>query len=98
MLRVFNFIAASDGPLLFDDERWATVLRTATLEGKPALDLTTPAGRATYDRLTGAPRDPNSLTTIALENRAHLLERIGAEGIVVTDDNMASEWHPARPP
>ena len=83
VLRVSNFIAASDSPFFFDRDRWKNLLRTMQVEGKPALDLTTPQGQAMYDELAGyidlAPRDAI----------LHYYEPIARD---VTDDNMVVEW------
>jgi len=96
-LRVANFIAVSDGPLTFEPDRWESVLRTAQIDGKPALDLTTASGKKSYDELVDVKLSNSAADPLSVEDRDHLLARIGAGGGVITDDNMRSEWYPTRP-
>jgi spermidine synthase len=90
VLRIANFIAASDGPFQFDRARWRSLLETMQLNGKPVLDMTRDSGKKVHDDLLGfndiAPR------SAILE----YYERIASN---VTDDNMVIEWRePLRYP
>ncbi len=91
VLRVANFIAASDSPTFdFDRERWKHVLRTMTMEGKPVLDLGSASDQRLFDELAGF---------IDIAPRSAILayyEKIASD---VTDDNMRVEWkEPLRYP
>lgn len=91
-LRVYNFMAVADGPLVFDRARWRAVLEGARDGDRPAFDRATPEGREALDELA---RWPDSLdappTDDGLERRASLLARTEGRR-VVTDDNMVPEW------
>ena len=91
VLRVANFIAASDSPTFdFDRERWKHVLRTMTMGGKPVLDLGSASDQRLFDELAGF---------IDIAPRSAILayyEKIASD---VTDDNMKVEWkEPLRYP
>ena len=92
-MRVENFMAVSDKPLVFDSVRWNKVLAEYTIDGKPVLDLNRPDERARFDTLmafaTSASRPPRGF---GLESRESLLARM-PRARVVTDDNMLPEWH-----
>jgi spermidine synthase len=91
-LRVYNFMAAGDSPIVWDRARWDKVLRETKIDGVPAIDMTTEWGRQTYEEQIryadsiDAPPDDESL-----ESRASLLARTQA-ALLVTDDNMVPEW------
>src|SRR5689334_4735190 len=50
-LRVGNFLAVSDSPLTFKQDRWESVVLETTIDGVAALDTTSVSGRATWGRL-----------------------------------------------
>jgi spermidine synthase len=94
-LRVYNFLAVSDSPIVIDKERWQADLRTFSIDGTPVLESEAGDRRvrqllAMMDSLDG--RDgskPGDPTTI--ESGTSLRARLqGAR--MVTDDNMATEW------
>jgi predicted membrane-bound spermidine synthase len=90
-MRVMNFIAVSDEPLDFDPERFARSLRGLTIEGRPAL----PGGEAPREKriaelLEGL--NGGLGTAPQIERRDDALRRL-VRARVVTDDNMAVEWH-----
>jgi predicted membrane-bound spermidine synthase len=92
-MRVYNCLAVSDAPLVFDRARWERVLTETLVAGHAPLDLARPEGRALLarlralpDTLDGPPRDDG------LERRESLLART-RHATIVTDDNMATEWH-----
>jgi len=83
VLKIANFIAAADDPFDFDRERWARILRTMTIEGRPVLDLSRESGRKLYDELLGY----NDIAP-----RWAILEFYAKLAGDVTDDNMRVEW------
>lgn len=93
-MRVYNFMAVSDAPLVFDKERWGRTLATYTVYGERQIDTSTEDGKKTYeellayaDTLRGDPEDHG------LESRDRLLARPEIQAArVVTDDNMVPEW------
>ncbi len=93
-MRVYNFMAVSDAPLVFDKERWGRTLETYSIYGRREIDTGTEEGRKIYedllsyaDTLQAEPEDSG------LESRARLLARPEISAArVVTDDNMVPEW------
>jgi spermidine synthase len=83
VLRIANFIAAADAPFVFDRERWGTILRTMTIEGRPVIDFERESGRKLYEELLGY----NDIAP-----RAAILEHYTRLAADVTDDNMRVEW------
>jgi len=84
-VRVVNFAAVSDAPITFDRRRFREVLSRYTIDGRPALDLTTPQGLRRLEQLTDS---------IDIEDREGVLAKYG-NATLVTDDNMYPEWHPS---
>lgn len=90
VLRISNFIAASDGPFNFDRDRWRWLLETMKVEGKPVLDLTLESDKKIYVELVGY---------IDIAPRSAILEHYTKLASDVTDDNMLIEWRePLRYP
>ncbi len=91
-MRVYNFMAVSDSPLVFDKERWRRTLADYRIDGAPAIDRTSEAGRDFYEGLV-AYADTLNAPPIeqGLESRESILSRTDAAALV-TDDNMVPEW------
>lgn len=92
-LRVENFMAVSDKPVVLDSTRWHDVLAAYAIDGKPVFDLSREPDRMRFDTLmafaTSHTRTPRSF---GLESGPDLLARMPTAR-VVTDDNMLPEWH-----
>jgi len=91
-IRVINFLAVSDSPILLDKDRCLKVLQEYKIDGKTVFDPAqprTPVALAAYmalaDTLRAPPRD------MGLEPGDVLAARLGARHII-TDDNMGAEW------
>lgn len=91
-MRVYNFMAVSDAPLVFDKTRWARTLEDYRIYGEPAIDRTTEDGEKFFqetmeyaDSIEKPPVDEG------LESRESVAARVQA-ALVVTDDNMVPEW------
>jgi hypothetical protein len=90
-LRVTNFLAVSDSPIRFDQERLKAALANYKIDGEPVFDLNNPAHRAALDRLLTLSTDP-----VNLETGDSMRARF--QGVrLITDDNMGVEWR-AIPP
>lgn len=90
--RFENFVAVSDAPISFDRDTWRHVLATATIDGRPALDLAQPRDREVLDGFVSV-IDAAREQWASIEWRDDMLKR--TEGArIVTDDNMACEWEP----
>jgi spermidine synthase len=91
-MRVYNFMAVSDSPLVFDRARWEKTLTSFTFDGVPAIDRSTEDGRRLFDDLvTFADTIDAPPTAEGLESRDSVLARTQLAS-VITDDNMAAEW------
>lgn len=91
-MRVYNCVAVSDSPIVFDKERFRRVLKAYRLDGEAVVDTSTDAGQtlmsdllAYADTLSMPPEDEG------LESRESVLRRT-ASSLVITDDNMVTEW------
>jgi spermidine synthase len=91
-MRVYNFMAVSDAPLVFDKARWEATLASFSFDGVPAIDRSTEDGQRFFEDLLKYPDTillpPESE---GLESRESVLSRTQA-ATVITDDNMAAEW------
>jgi spermidine synthase len=93
-LRVVNFIAVSDSPLVFDEARWKSTLTSATSDGKLLLDPNDARYEAVLRHLLALGRTYSEQERYAIEARESVLRRTEGAGIV-TDDNMRPEFlHP----
>jgi spermidine synthase len=89
-LRVGNFLAVSDRPIVLDRKRWTTALTNYRIDGRPVFDLTNALDR---DRLTQVVEIADQLdgSSGLLESRASILRRTRNTRLI-TDDNMGTEW------
>ncbi|MBZ5610229.1 MAG: spermidine synthase [Acidobacteriia bacterium] len=92
-LRFGGLLAVSDSPIRIDKERWRNILLNYRLEGKPIFD---PAVAEDRDILAGilqiADTLPgNSYRSEGMETRENILRRTQGK-IIITDDNMGTEW------
>ena len=88
--RFENFMAVSDAPITFERDRYRAVLASATVDGKPALDLTNEEDEKALDGFVSIV-DASPLQWASTEPRDAILKRT-AGAPIVTDDNMACEW------
>ena len=95
-LRISNFLAVSDSPIVFDRTRLRAALQAYPIDGRPVFDMSRPADRAALDRIVSLPITrgltipPGGLDQ-TIEPRDSLLDRL--RGLqTVTDDNMGTEW------
>ena len=93
-LRVLNFMAASDAPLVFDADRWERAITSTRSNGQLILDPETELGQRALGSLRALPRTYSATTRIALETRESVLART-PQCSLITDDNMRPEFlHP----
>jgi spermidine synthase len=95
-LRIYNCMAVSDGPLVYDKERWRALLTGFHIQGSPVLDVANEDDRARLDDLVdyadSIRETPPSRE--GLESEVSLRARLG-DARVITDDNMVPEWKDA---
>jgi hypothetical protein len=91
-LRVLNFLAVSDSPIVVDKNRWAAVLRQYKIDGVPSFNPADPkterilaAYMALADTMKERPR------FLGMETSDSLNARLGRR-LIFTDDNMGWEW------
>ncbi len=94
-LRIANFLAVSDSPIVFDSAGIRSKLEAYRIDGRPVFDLSRPADRAKLEQIASMSEskssDPNQERDAVLEDRASLLG--GLKGLrLITDDNMGTEW------
>lgn len=91
-MRVYNFVAVSDSPIVFDKERFRRVLEEFRLDGEPVVNMGTQQGQALMtDLLAYADTLSRPPEEEGLESRESVLERTKS-ALVITDDNMVTEW------
>jgi predicted membrane-bound spermidine synthase len=91
-LRVINFLAVSDSPMTIDKDRWISILRRYSIDGKTMFDPLDPAAQkmlAGYMALADTLKEPPRF--LGLESSDSLRMRT-AKRLVITDDNMGLEW------
>ena len=91
-LRVINFLAVSDSPIVVDKSRWASVLQRYSIDGKSCFDPVNPTSARILnaysllaDSVNAAPR------FIGMESSDSLRARLKSK-LIITDDNMGWEW------
>jgi spermidine synthase len=93
-LRVWNFLAVSDSPILVDKHRWEEQLSRYTIEGKPIFDLNDAAQRKRLRdvlSLADSIYSPDQPQERGMESGESLRQRL--QGLrLITDDNMGREW------
>jgi spermidine synthase len=93
VLRVVNFVAVSDAPITLDRERWRALMLDYRLDGERVLDLSRKDDQIAMDSVLGLADSLRSPpVSYGLESRESLIGHV-ADGVVITDDNMACEWH-----
>jgi spermidine synthase len=91
-LRVLNFLAVSERPIDFNEERWMTVLHQYAIDGQPVFDPRNPESKeslASYQALVAALDQSTQFRS--LETSKSMNARLGKR-LVITDDNMGWEW------
>jgi spermidine synthase len=90
VLRISDFIAVSDSPLVLDKDLWRTVLSNYRIDGQPVFDLANPVQRARMEQILSL-ADEMDIPHDDLESRASLQRRFPHPRLI-TDDNMGAEW------
>ncbi len=89
-LRIYNFLAVSDSPIMLDKNLWRTALTNYQIDGHPVFDLGKPDQRARLEEVLHL-ADTLDLPGSQLESRASFLSRWKGTRLI-TDDNMGTEW------
>ena len=93
-VRVLNFLAVSDSPILFDDGLWFSTLGKLEIDGKRLFDPASPSTQRLFARYAAFERTINGPPIFdGLETGDSLRRRIG-KARLITDDNMGLEWKP----
>ncbi len=94
-MRVINFMAVSDSPIVFDKSKWKKMLTELVIEGLPVLDLTNAHQRDVLqnflDFAETAEKPSQDFDYWGMEGRDSILRRT-KDAKIITDDNMACEW------
>jgi spermidine synthase len=93
-LRVMNFLAVSDTPIVVDKTRWRNVLADYRIEGKPVFDPSRARDRGRFEEILGLADTLGGRQTkepMTMEYAESMRARIH-DARVITDDNMGTEW------
>jgi spermidine synthase len=91
-LRVINFAAVSDSPIVIDRVRWMSILRLYEIDGKEVFAAGNPAAEkilAGYMTLADSVNAPPRF--FGMEADDSLRRRVEGR-MIITDDNMGEEW------
>jgi spermidine synthase len=91
-LRVVNFLAVSDSPIVVDSSRWMSILRRYQIDRHPVFVRTEPRTEKLlekYRNLADSVRERQ--ISFGMENGDSMRERI-QNPLIFTDDNMGWEW------
>ena len=91
-LRVLNFLAVSDLPIVVDKERWLAVLCHYTIDGATVFDAANPKSARTlaaYAAFADSAKERPRF--LGMEYADSLRNRLGRE-FIFTEDNMGWEW------
>jgi spermidine synthase len=83
-LRIQNFLAVSDRPMVFDRRLWTRQLAAYPRGGRPLFDLANEQDRKLLEEVTRR-------VEVDLETRESIVART-QDAVLVTDDNMGTEW------
>ncbi|MBZ5596724.1 MAG: spermidine synthase [Acidobacteriia bacterium] len=90
-LRFMNCLVVSDVPIVFDRERWRTVLLNYTIDGKHVIGSPNQPAATELDHLLDIPVDPTGKLLFSIEENDQLRRRL-QHLLIFTDDNMGLEW------
>jgi spermidine synthase len=91
-LRVLNFLAVSDSPIDFDEDRWMAILRQYRIDGQPVFDPTNQKSEETLTSYVALATGLDRSTDFqSLETSRSMNARLGKR-LIITDDNMGWEW------
>ncbi len=93
LIRVWNFVAVSESPIVLDRERWLNTMREYTIDGRPVLAPATATKNEALLQLYSHWLDQAHGDSPAQRfEYADTLRKRHRERTIVTDDNMACEW------
>jgi spermidine synthase len=91
-LRVMNFLAVSDSPIVVNKELWMTVLRKYKIDGIPVFAPANSKANLILRAYTAlADSVKETWIPLGMESSDSLNARL-ARGLIFTDDNMGWEW------
>jgi len=93
-LRVGNFLAVSDSPIVVNSDRLEKKLREYRIDGKPVFDLENPESSERFHEMVAMTHNFNTDVDIrrpSMEYADSIRTRCRGSRII-TDDNMGTEW------
>jgi spermidine synthase len=91
-LRVLNFLAVSDQPIDFNEDRWMNTMGEYKIDGRPVFDPGNPKAAETLVSYRALATNLDKSTQFqSFETSKSLDARLGKR-LIITDDNMGWEW------
>jgi spermidine synthase len=92
-LRVFNCLALSDSPLVFDRPRWKSTLLSYTIDGKRVINPDDPDQMKKLDQIVNVRHAAPLEANVSIESNDEIRQRLSIRrNLIITDDNMGVEW------
>lgn len=92
-LRVCNALALSDSPLMFDRQRWRSILLSYRIDGKPVVNANSLDQMKRLDAIVNIADVPPIGEWDSIEGNDEMRQRLRSRNnLIITDDNMGLEW------
>jgi spermidine synthase len=92
-MRVFNCLALSDSPLVFDRHRWKSILLSYTIDRKRVINPDDPDQMKKLDQIVSIRHAAPLIASDSIESNDEIRQRLRKrQNLIITDDNMGVEW------
>jgi len=92
-LRIVNCLALSDSPIVFDRERWKSILLTYSIDGKRVIDPDDPRQMKKLEDIVNIRKASPTDAGMSIEENDEIRRRLkDRQNVIITDNNMGVEW------
>jgi len=91
-LRVVNFLAVSDSPIILNEARWVSILRQYRIDDQLVFDPSSPRFDETLASYLSLARTLDKTPAFRSLETSESLNRRLRNRLIITDDNMGWEW------
>jgi spermidine synthase len=92
-LRVYNALALSDSPLVFDRQRWKSILLSYRIDGKSVVNANSLDEMKRLDAIVNIADAPPVGEWDSIEGNDEMGRRLrNRANLIITDENMGVEW------